>query len=815
MLVRDDFWMSATQFMAKLDLKVQDGVNALGIPLFDRKHARRVLTAYGIANEAFDGEITPKQKIFVASAVDEISDHGRVIPIHLALFSQMMDSDSWDEEQLKKMGGWKGLGVHFLNSIFAEKRAAGFEDRSRRVLQRLLPARGEKIKGAKRSFEDLLQATGDRSTEKLRDCLDFLDRELRIITPTESDGDSEQQNYQLTHDYLVEPIRQWLTQKEQQTRQGRARIQLEELSTQWESNHDPRFLPGPLEFAIIRSSVRKSACTNLQRAYLNRAARFYAIRFGAAALILAMIGLIAFRSYDAMQQNLAAEKIASLLICSPEEVDARMQLLDPFKRSEVIQIAKSKQESLADARSRLHGLYVQSRFGQPAEIPLEALLAMIPEAEAAECRNLVDALQPLASSTDSAKVFDALKTQFLNSESDSVKFRVAVVALQLGNSALAEELLEYQPDPEVRQQFIEQFPNWHGSLEDLIEVVSATRIPSFQSGMCLALGQLPAAEFEAGLNPLKAMLGQLVKDADSPGVHSSARWALEQLGEIPVIDQLQADDSSWFVEQFAPDEQMTFIRVEPQLVYKGYGLDKRFERMFRSTPEEVLLDHEFYISAREVSARLFFQFVASLDPADPIRIKFDDSDWPDRLDQNLPIAGVNWDEAARFCNWLSEIKGRKPCYSKTDIEMNTLTEGEIPYAWDYDDTANGFRLPRAFEWEAAARCGTKTTYLFGNQLSRLHRFAVTPMDPTLDRELKVAPRGRKMPSRLGLFDLNGNAQEWCHDEPWMDQPTDRLMRGGHSMSDVRNFQVSAGFMAPIYKASDWIVGIRLVVERDK
>ena len=47
LLVRDDFWMSATEVMAQLDLKVQEGVNALAIPLFDRKHARKVLAAYG------------------------------------------------------------------------------------------------------------------------------------------------------------------------------------------------------------------------------------------------------------------------------------------------------------------------------------------------------------------------------------------------------------------------------------------------------------------------------------------------------------------------------------------------------------------------------------------------------------------------------------------------------------------------------------------------------------------------------------------------------------------------------------------------
>ena len=34
-------------FMNRLNLRVQEGVNALGIPLFDRKNARKVLPGYG------------------------------------------------------------------------------------------------------------------------------------------------------------------------------------------------------------------------------------------------------------------------------------------------------------------------------------------------------------------------------------------------------------------------------------------------------------------------------------------------------------------------------------------------------------------------------------------------------------------------------------------------------------------------------------------------------------------------------------------------------------------------------------------------
>ena len=277
LLVRDDFWMSATQFMAQLDLKVQEGVNALGIPLFDRRHARRVLTAYGQANEAFGDVITPKQTKFISDAIAEMSENGRVIPIHLALFSQMMDSDSWDSGELKKMGGWKGLGVHFLESIFADKRAAGYEKTCRAILGQLLPDVGSKIKGAKKSFRELLVSTDSRSPELLQQSLDFLDRELRIITPTESDAtETEVQHFQLAHDYLVNPIGDWLSQKLKQTRRGRARVRLSELSAQWTGKRESRFLPSAFEYVNMRTAVNSKACTIEQRNYLKSADRHWA-----------------------------------------------------------------------------------------------------------------------------------------------------------------------------------------------------------------------------------------------------------------------------------------------------------------------------------------------------------------------------------------------------------------------------------------------------------------------------------------------------------------------------------------------------------
>jgi hypothetical protein len=97
-MVRDDFWMSISQFMSALDTTVQDGVNALGIPLFDRRHARKVLTGFGRALGALPQvghKMDATQSRFVREAVKQMDENGQIIPIHIAMLAQMMDADSW------------------------------------------------------------------------------------------------------------------------------------------------------------------------------------------------------------------------------------------------------------------------------------------------------------------------------------------------------------------------------------------------------------------------------------------------------------------------------------------------------------------------------------------------------------------------------------------------------------------------------------------------------------------------------------------------------------------------------------------------
>ncbi|QWF79819.1 hypothetical protein HUW46_03232 [Amycolatopsis sp. CA-230715] len=124
----------------------------------------------------------------------------------------------------------------------------------------------------------------------------------------------------------------------------------------------------------------------------------------------------------------------------------------------------------------------------------------------------------------------------------------------------------------------------------------------------------------------------------------------------------------------------------------------------------------------------------------------------------LPVEGVSWQDAVRFCNTLSRREGLAPAYSLA---------GEEP---EWDRAADGYRLPTEAEWEYACRAGStgprygpldEIAWYRGNSAERIHDV------------------GGKRPNAWGLHDMLGNAWDWCWDryDPEV-YGTYRVLRGG-------------------------------------
>jgi serine/threonine protein kinase len=224
-MVRDDFWMAVTRFLAELEVDLVPGRNIAVVDLFDLDHARQVLAAFGRAfgklPEQSDGT-SKEQKQFVEQAVQGLFEDGKVICVRLALFAEMMKGGPWTPAALREVGGTEGVGVTFLEDSFssptANPRHRLHQKAARAVLKALLPEAGTDIKGTMRSHAELLAASGYASRPKdSDDLIRILDSELRLLTPADPEGlddkgqpqspTTEGRYYQLTHDYLVPSLR--------------------------------------------------------------------------------------------------------------------------------------------------------------------------------------------------------------------------------------------------------------------------------------------------------------------------------------------------------------------------------------------------------------------------------------------------------------------------------------------------------------------------------------------------------------------------------------------------------------------------------
>src|SRR5205085_6173679 len=116
--------------------------------------------------------------------------------------------------------------------------------------------------------------------------LGILDGELRLITPADPEGldaDDKQARvggryYQLTHDYLVPALRDWLTRKQKESRQGRAELRLAERATGWNAKPEIRNLPAWWEWANISLFTSRKNWTDPQRKMMRKANRYHALR---------------------------------------------------------------------------------------------------------------------------------------------------------------------------------------------------------------------------------------------------------------------------------------------------------------------------------------------------------------------------------------------------------------------------------------------------------------------------------------------------------------------------------------------------------
>lgn len=205
---------------------------------------------------------------------------------------------------------------------------------------------------------------------------------------------------------------------------------------------------------------------------------------------------------------------------------------------------------------------------------------------------------------------------------------------------------------------------------------------------------------------------------------------------------------------------------------------------------EVTLTQPFFMGTTEVTNQQYEQF----DPLHAyLRGKHGFS-----IDNDEAVVFISWEEANRFCEWLSKKEG-------------------LPY-----------RLPTEAEWEYTCRAGTTSPFSSGDTLppgcvkNPTESWYPEPTNSRGSQEVVPLHVAKTTANPWGLFDMHGNVEEWCSDwfgpypEGSVSDPNGpatgdfKVTRGG-SHGTVPYYLRSANRMGTLPEDRTFMIGFRVVI----
>jgi formylglycine-generating enzyme required for sulfatase activity len=729
-------------------------------------------------------------------------------------------------------------------------------------LKALLPESGTDIKGHMRSHADLLAASGYASRPKdFEDLLRILDGEIRLITPTDPEGKEEEsvsrdaqrsadsaKYYQLTHDYLVPSLREWLVRKQKETRRGRAELLLADRAVVWNARPENRQLPSLWQWFQIKWLTSNKNWTPPQRKMMRKAGRYHALRALAVTVCLTVLGLGGWEGYGRLEGRRLRDR---LLESTTADVPGIVKDMAPYRRwlDPLLQESYAQAEKGHDPRKQLHASlallpvdagqveYLLSRLlqGQPQEVLVirealsphkqeltERLWILLENSKNDQDERLRAACTLAAfapddprwkqASGDVAAILVIQKTFFLAQWTEALQgvrpwllppladllmdqgrsvsersvigtvygryaadtpdayarlekgltettgpdatpeVKVALAKKQagiglalvaMGQGQKVWPLLQHSPDPTRRSYLIEWMGPGGVDARVLTARLEEEKEVSIRRALLLSLGQYGLDRLsQVQRHDLLPRLLHLYEEETDPGLHGAAEWLVRQWQGA---DQLKALNKKlatgrvqgkrhWYVNK---QGQTMIIVPKPGEFWMGEGTERHRRK----------IDRSFALTSKEVTVEQFRRFRLDHNPS-----KFD------APTGECPANMVSWYDAAAYCNWLSEQEGiprDQWCYEPNQ---------EGAYAAGMKMAPNylkrtGYRLPTEGEWEYGCRAGAVTSYSCGEQVELLGKYAWFNVNSAGTSH----PVGAQKPNDLGLFDMHGNAWEWCQD----------------------------------------------------
>lgn len=208
-------------------------------------------------------------------------------------------------------------------------------------------------------------------------------------------------------------------------------------------------------------------------------------------------------------------------------------------------------------------------------------------------------------------------------------------------------------------------------------------------------------------------------------------------------------------DDFSNSLYMKFVRIpagefEMGIPDQGNNVNAPDE----TPPHQVRITHDYYLGSTEVTRSQFDLIMTT------------DSDQPS-IDHDFPVVDVSWDKAIEFCIKLSQIPAEKLA-------------------------GRSYRLPTEAEWEFAARERQSKPHWWSHIRAEDDKSGISA---GIDPPLPLTTVASYPPNSLGLYDMKGNAWEWCSD--WFD-------RDYYTTSRLENPAGPQHGYMKVVRGSDWI-----------